>query len=83
MILATVPQPGPWKKNARCRNAPTSVFFPTRGDDVGQAKAICARCPVLEECRTYALAHPGLLGVFGGLSEVEREAMRQGHEEVA
>ena len=75
-MLDDVPQPGDWARNARCRTAPSSVFFPTRGDDVSMAKDICRRCPVLAECRDYVLAYPELRGVWGGLSEAERENHR-------
>lgn len=71
--IAEVPQPGEWSRKSRCRSAPTSVFFPTQGDDVQQAKAICRGCPVLVECRTYALTYPSLQGVWAALSEQERE----------
>jgi hypothetical protein len=30
----------------------------------------------LEECRAYGLAHPSLIGIFGGLTEEERRRMR-------
>jgi WhiB family transcriptional regulator, redox-sensing transcriptional regulator len=75
--ITDVPQPGPWNRKARCRTAPTSVFFPTQGDDVGQAKAICRGCPVLAECREYALTYPSLQGVWAAMSEQERERMHQ------
>lgn len=70
-----VPAPGPWARLARCRTAPTSLFFPTQGDDVDQAKDLCRGCPVLAECRDYALTYPRLHGVWGGLSERQREQM--------
>lgn len=73
---ADIPLPGPWAADGRCRTAPTSLFFPVRGSDTSQAKALCAGCVVLEECRAYALAHPGLQGIWGGLSGRERRAMR-------
>ena len=42
------------------------LFFAERPADLEQAKALCAGCPLIEECRQGALerAEPG--GVWGG-----------------
>lgn len=69
LVLADVPPPGPWAARGRCAKAPTELFFPGPGEDAGQAKRICARCPVGDECRAYALAHPSLKGVFGEMAD--------------
>lgn len=42
----------------------------------GLAKALCAVCPVIRECRAHALGAPEMFGVWGGLGEAERERMR-------
>ena len=55
IALANSPEPGPWVANARCRNAPREIFFPTRGEDLDPARAICAHCPVIAQCRDYAI----------------------------
>lgn len=39
---------------------------------VAEAVAGCHRCPVLEECREYALAAKEAHGVWGGLDMVDR-----------
>ena len=39
------------------------------------AKAICVQCPVLEECREYALGVREIHGIWGGLNEMERRAL--------
>jgi WhiB family redox-sensing transcriptional regulator len=39
------------------------------------AKALCARCPVIEQCREHALRVQEPYGVWGGLSEAERHQM--------
>lgn len=74
--LADVPPPGAWRLQGRCRSAPLALFFGERGDDCNQAKAICAGCPVVDACCAYALAHPDLRGIWGGLSERQRKDMR-------
>lgn len=70
-----------WRSLAACSTWPTEVFFPTRGDRRGMAKAraICAGCPVQSPCLELALDAPeyGDHGVWGGLSENERSDLRR------
>jgi WhiB family transcriptional regulator, redox-sensing transcriptional regulator len=40
-----------------------------------QAKQVCRRCPVIESCRRHALTTQEPYGVWGGLTEAEREDM--------
>jgi hypothetical protein len=66
-----------WRDRAVCRSVDPETFFPV-GDDgppfdaqVTQAKAVCARCPVVAECLTFArVALPE--GIAGGLTAAER-----------
>ena len=69
-----------WQEQARCQGADARLFFGpekerTRDREAreGEAKMICASCPVLRECRAHALGTPELFGVWGGLSEADRE----------
>ncbi len=71
-----------WQTRAACRNLDTAVFFHPefeRGDKraarTASAKAVCARCPVLERCREHALTVREPYGTWGGLDEVERGAL--------
>lgn len=41
------------------------------------ARRVCLTCPVLDECRAYALRNPLITGTWGGLTERERERMRE------
>jgi len=73
-----------WRDRSACLDADPELFFPigNTGPAVAQveeAKAVCARCPVLEQCRTWAMENPKLTeyGVFGGMSEDERRALRR------
>jgi WhiB family redox-sensing transcriptional regulator len=40
-----------------------------------QAKAVCQRCPVVDPCLSYALRIREPHGVWGGLNEIERQAL--------
>lgn len=69
-----------WQSQALCREASPDVFFHPEGERgpsrVGRderAKALCAQCPVLQECREHALRVREPYGVWGGLTEQERE----------
>ncbi len=75
-----------WQARAACRGEHAYLFFPPnhfeRKHEKLQretaAKAICARCPVIEECREYALAIREPHGIWGGMTEQERkEALAQ------
>lgn len=52
-----------WMGRAACRGMDTRIFFPERGDwrALERAKAVCAGCPVTEECFAYAVT-----GMMGG-----------------
>src|SRR4051794_28710206 len=38
------------RSSAACRSLPVSWCFPSRGEDAGRAKAICAECVERSEC---------------------------------
>ena len=70
-----------WWQDAECLHYSGLVdFFPARGESARDAKAVCARCPVREECLEYALQWEPLCGVWGGLSERERRQLRRQRE---
>lgn len=66
-----------WRENANCLDADPEIFFPIAGGNGLDAKKVCARCTVLDECLQYALRHQVEEGVWGGVSAVERERMRK------
>jgi WhiB family redox-sensing transcriptional regulator len=61
-----------WRKRAACQGIDPQVFFPESDEDAGEAKAICAMCPVRQACLEHALAHREREGVWGGATERER-----------
>jgi WhiB family transcriptional regulator, redox-sensing transcriptional regulator len=71
-----------WVHHARCKDEDPELFFPvgTTGPATAQmaaAKAICMSCPVRAECLEWAMATGQDAGVWGGLSEDERRALRR------
>lgn len=71
-----------WVHRARCKDEDPELFFPvgTTGPAALQtaaAKAICMQCEVRAECLEWAMATDQDAGVWGGLSEEERRALRR------
>jgi WhiB family transcriptional regulator, redox-sensing transcriptional regulator len=71
-----------WRSLSACRGEDPNLFFPaartvTMFVQLARAKAICARCPVRDECLRYALGTGQEYGVWGGKSEEERKSMRR------
>jgi len=71
-----------WHDQARCRETDATVFFHpynARGNSrearERAAVAVCAQCPVRQQCAAYAMAAYEPYGVWGGLTETERETM--------
>lgn len=84
MMLSTEPLPElrelfrrpAWQERAACRGTGTGRFFPSEGSSLMQARRVCGRCPVYDECLSYALAHPSLKGIWAGTSERRRRKLR-------
>lgn len=71
-----------WQLRGSCQGLNSSVFFHPDGERgsarsrrADRAKAICQRCPVLEQCRRHALSAREPYGVWGGLTEEERREL--------
>ena len=64
-----------WHSRAACRTEKpqwVEVWFPPRGKNATEAKAICAGCPVVDECLDWAITHHERHGVRGGMDVKER-----------
>jgi WhiB family redox-sensing transcriptional regulator len=71
-----------WQFSGACTDADPTVFFhpdgergPLRRRRDARALALCAVCPVVPACRAHALSVREPYGVWGGLSENDREAI--------
>ncbi|MDH6220963.1 WhiB family transcriptional regulator [Streptomyces pseudovenezuelae] len=70
-----------WRDQAACRYEDPDLFFPigTSGPallQTEQAKGVCGRCPVREQCLRWALDTGECLGIWGGTSETERRTLQ-------
>lgn len=78
MPIETITPADPaWQGQALCAQTGADLFFPEPGSSVREAKRICALCEIRPACLDYALAHDERFGVWGGLSERERLALRR------
>ena len=74
---------GDWQKRANCSPDDAKLFFSESGTrnepkEVKEAKAICRKCPVVEQCLKYALNNGEIgYGVWGGLTPKERRMLRR------
>jgi WhiB family transcriptional regulator, redox-sensing transcriptional regulator len=74
-----------WQLRGACRGIDSEFFFHPDGERgsgrarrEAMAKQVCKGCPVLEQCRRHALAVQEPYGVWGGLSEGERDDIVRG-----
>ena len=72
-----------WQLHGACRGTDSAVFFAPTGESRRNrrkreiaAKTVCMSCPVRTACLRHALAIREPYGVWGGLSETERRALR-------
>lgn len=70
-----------WMLEAACRNHENPAFYERTKNTtrefiihLREAKALCSKCPVIDECLAKANSFPyGVSGVWGGLTEEERK----------
>jgi WhiB family transcriptional regulator, redox-sensing transcriptional regulator len=74
-----------WQMRGACRGMDSGFFFhpegergPARANREARAKQICRSCPVLDQCRRHALEVHEPYGVWGGLSEADRDEIIRG-----
>lgn len=75
---------GDWRNRAACLTSDPELFFPvgsvTSGPGYEQqerAKRVCEGCTVQEACLHYALETGQDSGIWGGLGEDERRALKR------
>ena len=80
-----------WTGRGACREPGTDpeLFFPVGETgleahrQVTAAKAVCARCPVTERCRDWAVQTGESHGIWGGTTPDERRRLRRRRLHVA
>lgn len=72
-----------WRQRANCQGADPEIFFPVGSQgptlrQIAEAKSYCHSCEVASECLAWAITTAQDTGVWGGLDEQERRALRRG-----
>jgi WhiB family redox-sensing transcriptional regulator len=81
LVLFNTPPPGAWADVGECARMGVELFFPKAGSRPSQALLMCAVCSVRRECAEYALEHNQHWGVWGGLTERQRFAVKKARRE--
>jgi WhiB family redox-sensing transcriptional regulator len=76
--------PAGWEERSACDATTSELFFavghdwtsPANKARIAQAKAICAGCPVIAECKASAIARDDQWAIAGGLTPDERHGRR-------
>ena len=71
-----------WRHQAACRDEDPELFFPIGNTgpallQIEEAKAVCRRCEVVDLCLQWSLESGQDAGVWGGMSEDERRALKR------
>lgn len=71
-----------WRHEAACLEDDPELFFPVGNTgpaipQIEEAKEVCRRCEVVETCLRWALDTGQDAGVWGGLAEDERRALKR------
>jgi WhiB family redox-sensing transcriptional regulator len=75
-----------WRGRVACTSAAPEVFYPEKEDSEqgDEAKALCAECPIQEDCLEDALVKREKFGIWGGKTSRERKRIlrrrREGKE---
>lgn len=71
-----------WRHIAACREVDPELFFPIGNSgpallQIEEAKQVCRRCTVVDECLRWAIDSGQDAGVWGGMSEDERRVVKR------
>lgn len=90
LIITTprfIPQPAAVARQGACRDEDPELFFPigyvspTDLTQIDQAKAVCRRCPVQNECLQWAIEASQGHGIWGAHTPNERATIH--HQQTA
>ncbi|WP_030164920.1 WhiB family transcriptional regulator [Spirillospora albida] len=77
-----------WRHRAACRDVDPELFFPIGNTgpailQIEEAKQVCRRCDVTDACLRWALESGQDSGVWGGMGEDERRALKRRQRRLA
>jgi WhiB family transcriptional regulator, redox-sensing transcriptional regulator len=70
-------RPHIWADDALCASGQfdPDLWFPDEGASAEDARKLCRRCPVLTECRSYALRTRQKWGIWAALTPIQRSRL--------
>lgn len=77
LFAAFTAQDVTWMEAGLCAQTDPESFFPEKGGSTREAKRVCRTCTVAAECLDWALDNDERFGIWGGLSERERRALKR------
>ena len=73
-------RPEGWMALALCAQTDPDAYFPDPGGQNGsgaQAKQVCRRCEVSDQCLSFAMKNDMRYGIWGGLGAQARHRLRK------
>ena len=68
---------GDWRAKGKCVEMDPEIFFSERADNIRMAKQACKACEVKDVCLDEAFRKDEQWGVWGGLTDAERRALKR------
>ncbi len=62
-----------WVHRSACKGLDPIIFYPASDEEADEAKEVCARCPVQDDCLEHAISNREHNGIWGGATERERQ----------
>lgn len=80
--MALLVNKSPFDGTQLCVDADPEIFFPPTytyldKETIDAAKAVCGDCWMQKACLEYAVTEPGLEGIWGGTTPLERKRLRK------
>lgn len=66
-----------WYDHAACRGVGWKPFFDA--EEVAAGRLVCVSCPVRARCLQFAIDNAVKVGIWGGLTPLERRRSRLSH----
>ena len=65
--------------NAPCQSTDPEIFFPDSSEfeKIRNAKNLCGQCNQKTDCLSFAMTQDIRYGIWGGLTETERKALKR------
>ena len=73
-MTITEPRSSDWRTVAACAGTGPDLFFDTDPAAIAAAQRVCATCPARSDCAAHAFTTGEPFGVWGGLTEHDRQA---------